>query len=164
MKKPEINKLIREQMLCRIGFKGYKYPYLAQFQYVTINESLYFHFTDYGKKMKLLERDNRVCIGIEMYRPDLSEYKFVVLRGRLEVVIDPKERLKAIEKFAKECKKRLSDNFLVAHGFRKEEGWQSFTPEKSLEIVKLVDIAEAIGFKYPASAAKKSRAPVSTPV
>lgn len=81
MEKHEINQLIREQMLCRIAFKGDEYPYMAQFQYVLMNGSIYFHFTDYGKKMKLLERDKRVCVEIEEYRQDLSEYSFVVLRG-----------------------------------------------------------------------------------
>lgn len=80
MENAEIEELIREQMLCRIAFKGDKYPYMAPFQYVYLNESLYFHFTDYGKKMKLLRRDNHVCVEIEKYQPDLSEYSFVVLR------------------------------------------------------------------------------------
>ena len=55
MTKQEIWKLIRRQRLCRIAFKGKDYPYLAPFQYVVLNGILYFHFTDYGTKMKLIE-------------------------------------------------------------------------------------------------------------
>ena len=149
MEKREIEKLIREQMLCRIAFKGNKYPYMAPFQYVFMNGSLYFHFTDYGRKMRLLERDKRVCVEIERYRTDLSEYSFVVLRGTLKVVTDPQERAKVIERMAEEGKQKLSRNFLVAHGFKKEEGWSSFNPEKPLVIVKLEEIAEEIGLKSP---------------
>jgi len=149
MNKREIEKLIREQMLCRIAFKGDEYPYMAPFQYVFIDGSLYFHFTDYGRKMKLLERDNRVCVEIEKYRPDLSEYSFVVLRGTLKVVTNPQERTKAIKKMAEEGKQKLSKNFLAAHGFKKEEDWSSLTPEKPLLIVKLKEIAEEIGLKSP---------------
>ena len=149
MEKREIEKLIREQMLCRIAFKGDKYPYMAPFQYVYMNGSLYFHFTDYGKKMRLLEKDNRVCVEIEKYRADLSEYSFVVLRGTLKVVTGPQERAKVIKRLAEEGKQKLSTNFLAAHGFKKEEGWSSFTPEKPLVIVKLEDIAEEIGLKSP---------------
>ena len=68
----EIQKLIGEQMLCRIAFKGSKYPYMAPFQYVVVDGSLYFHFTDYGKKMKLIGKDNRVCVEIESYSQDLA--------------------------------------------------------------------------------------------
>jgi len=149
MEKREIEKLIREQMLCRIAFKGDKYPYMAPFQYVYMNGSLYFHFTDYGKKMRLLEKDNRVCVEIEKYRADLSQYSFVVLRGALKIVTGPQERAKVIKRLAVEGKQKLSTNFLAAHGFKKEEDWSSFTPEKPLVIVKLEDIAEEIGLKSP---------------
>jgi len=145
----EIEKLIREQMLCRIAFKGSKYPYMAPFQYVFVDAALYFHFTDYGKKMRLLERDKHVCVEIERYRPDLSEYSFVVLRGRLKVVTDPQERARAIKRMAKEGEQKLSTNFLAAHGFKEEEGWSSFTPEKPMVIVKLEEVKQIIGLKSP---------------
>lgn len=149
MEKSEVENLLREQMLCRIAFKGDEYPYMAPFQYVLIDGFLYFHFTDYGKKMNLLEKDKRVCVEIEKYRPDLSEYNFVVLRGELEVVRDPQERAKVINRMAEEGKQKLSTNFLVAHGFKKEEGWSSFTPERPVVIVKLKEVTEEIGLKSP---------------
>jgi nitroimidazol reductase NimA-like FMN-containing flavoprotein (pyridoxamine 5'-phosphate oxidase superfamily) len=149
MEKFEIEKLLQEQMLCRIAFKGDKYPYMAPFQYVLMDGFLYFHFTDYGKKMRLLEKDKRVCVEIEKYKPDLSEYNFVVFRGELEVVRDPQERAKVISRIAEDGKRKLSTNFLSAHGFKKEEGWSSFTPERPVVIVKLKKVAEKIGLKSP---------------
>jgi len=149
MKKLEIQRLLKEQMLCRIAFKGDEYPYMAPFQYVLMEGSLYFHFTNYGKKMRLLEKEKRVCVEIEKYSPDLTEYNFVVLRGTLAVVRDPHERTKVINRIAEEGKQKLSTNFLAAHGFKKEEGWASFTPEKPVVIVKLKEVAEEIGLKSP---------------
>jgi nitroimidazol reductase NimA-like FMN-containing flavoprotein (pyridoxamine 5'-phosphate oxidase superfamily) len=149
MKKSEVEQLVQRQMLCRIAFKGDEYPYIAPFQYVLIDGSIYFHFTDYGKKMKLLERDKHVCVEIEHYASDLSEYNFVVFRGELEVVKNPDERAKAINGMAEKGKRKFSTNFLAAHGFEKEDGWSSFTPEKPLVIVKLEKITEEIGLKSP---------------
>ncbi|MHA2407862.1 MAG: pyridoxamine 5'-phosphate oxidase family protein [Candidatus Ranarchaeia archaeon] len=149
MKKEEITELINKQNLCRIAFKGTDYPYMAPFQYTYFNNTFYFHFTDYGKKMKLLEKDNRVCIEIERYTPNLSQYNFVVIRGRLGVVKDPSERAKAIRNLAEEGKNRISTNFLAAHGLKKEEGWSTFVPEKPLVIIKLKEIVEIIGLKSP---------------
>ncbi|MFC1488154.1 pyridoxamine 5'-phosphate oxidase family protein [Thermoproteota archaeon] len=145
----EINNLLKNQLLCRIAFKGDKYPYMAPFQYVLMHGSLYFHFTDYGKKMKLLDKDKRVCVEIEKYRPDLSEYNFVVLRGELEVLNNSDERANVIHRMAENGKLKLSTNFLAAHGFRKEQGWDSFTPEKPIVIVKLKKVTEQIGLKSP---------------
>ncbi len=122
---------------------------MAPFQYVLMNGSIYFHFTDYGKKMRLLEKDKRVCVEIEEYRPDLSEYSFVVLRGTLRVVADPQKRAMVIRRMAEEGKQKLSPNFLAAHGFKKEEGWSSFTAEKPLVIVRLDNVTQVIGLKSP---------------
>jgi len=145
----EIKNLLKNQLLCSIAFKGDKYPYMTPFQYVLMHGSLYFHFTDYGKKMKLLDKDKRVCVEIEKYRSDLSEYNFVVLRGELEVLNDSDERDNLINRMAEDGKLKLSTNFLAAHGFKKEEGWDSFTPEKPIVIVKLKKITEKIGLKSP---------------
>jgi len=149
MRKSEIEELINTQTLCRIAFKEENHPYIAPFQYVQVNGKLYFHFTNYGKKMRLLESDNRICLEIERYRPDMSEYCFAVIRGSLQIVDDPDERAKAIREMSRVGSERLSENFLVAHGFNREDGWSSFTPDKPLVIMKLKDVSEVIGLKNP---------------
>ena len=150
MTKQEMRKLIRRQRLCRIAFKGAEYPYMAPFQYVVLDGTLYFHFTDYGKKMKLIGNDKQVCVEIEEYKEDLSEYSFIVLRGTLKVVIDQQERVKALKKLAEEGEAKLSPNFLPAHGFKKEDGWASLTStETPLVVIKLENIMQEIGLKSP---------------
>lgn len=150
MTKQEMWKLIRRQRLCRIAFKGAEYPYMAPFQYVVLDDVLYFHFTDYGRKMKLLDNDQRVCVEIEEYKEDLSEYSFIVLRGTLRVVTDKQERIDALQKLAEEGEKKLSPNFIPAHGFKKGEGWDSLTPkDPSLVVIKLEKITQEIGLKSP---------------
>ena len=150
MNKQEMWKLIRRQRLCRIAFKGAKYPYMAPFQYVVLDGVLYFHFTDYGKKMKLIENDKHVCVEIEEYKEDLSEYSFIVLRGTLKVVADQQERINALEKLAEEGETKLSPNFLPAHGFDKEDGWSSLlSTERPLVILKLENVTQESGLKSP---------------
>ena len=96
MKEKEIKKLISEQFLCRIAFKGGDQPYIAPFQYVVVDGSLYFHFTDYGKKMSFFKQGTPVCVEIERYTPNLSKYEFVVLSGNLRLVENHQERKRAI--------------------------------------------------------------------
>lgn len=148
MSEAEVKALISNQMICRIAFRGDEYPYLAPFRYVTLGGTLYFHFTDYGKKMRLLKQDDRCCAQIERYSPDLSRYSFVTLRGRLEEVTDPDERKRAIGLF-REAGRTLSVKFLAAHGLDPENGWGAFTEDKDLVIVKLVDVVERVGLKNP---------------
>ena len=148
MSKNEIKDLISEQFLCRIAFVGERYPHIAPFQYVLLNGALYFHFTDYGRKMKLLKSGKRVCVEIEKYESDMSEFKFVTLKGRLKIVTDPMEREDAINKMTEHGRRMLSKNFLAAHGLKKEDDWSSFNFEKPLIIVKL-NSEEESGLKSP---------------
>jgi nitroimidazol reductase NimA-like FMN-containing flavoprotein (pyridoxamine 5'-phosphate oxidase superfamily) len=150
MTKQEIWKLIRRKRLCRIAFRGTDYPYMAPFQYISIDDKLYFHFTDYGSKMQLIEKDNHVCVEIEEYTEDLSEYCFVVLRGKLNVVTNVNERINALKKLAEDGKIHLSPNFLPAHGFSKDDGWNSLTStDNSLVILRLHNIKKEVGLKSP---------------
>ena len=149
MSSEEIRDLLDRERICRIAFKGDDFPYMAPFQYAKIGDTLYFHFTNYGKKMRLLEMDKRVCIGVESLEPDMSEYNFVVLRGELERVIDPKERSKAINRLSQIGQERLSENFLAAHGFSSNQGWTTLSPDKPLVIFKLERITDTIGLRSP---------------
>ena len=149
MKKNEVEKLIKEQFLCRIAFRGADYPYIAPFQYVFMNGTLYFHFTAYGRKMKLMEKDKQVCVEIEQCKPDLSQYMFVTLKGTLSIVGDSAERAEVIKRMRETGKKRLSRNFLAAHGIELDEDWDSLTAEKPLVIIKLERVVEESGLKSP---------------
>jgi len=148
MSEREINELLDNQLMARIAFNGDDYPYLVPFRYIRLDDSLYFHFTDYGKKMRLLNKDNRVCVQIESYTPDLSSYNFVSLRGRLEKVESKKEMKRVVDKLVETGKADISTNFLAAHGFDPSEGWDVFKRE-DLVIMKLVDIVERVGLKGP---------------
>ena len=47
---------------------------------------------------------------------------------------------------AENAKKKYSKNFLSAHGFNKEEGWESFVDTNQL-IYKLDEVINRIGLK-----------------
>lgn len=149
MSPEEVDALLDGERICRIAFRGEDFPYLAPFQYVKMGGALHFHFTDYGRKMRLLDRDNRVCVGVESFEPDMSEYRFVVLRGELERVLDEEERGDAIRGLARIGRDGLSENFLAAHGFQAEEGWGTLSEEKPVAIFKLGRITDTIGLRSP---------------
>jgi nitroimidazol reductase NimA-like FMN-containing flavoprotein (pyridoxamine 5'-phosphate oxidase superfamily) len=150
LSKAEIDQLLSEQFLCRIAFAGDLSPYIAPFQYVYVDSALYFHFTDYGRKMGLLEKGNPVCVEVERYTRDLGEYGFVALVGKLRIVMDPKEKAKAAARMIEDAEaKGLSTNFLPAHGLPTEADWGSLKNENPLVIVKLVEVTEIVGLKSP---------------
>ncbi len=148
MNDAEIDALVQEQFLCRIGFNGKNSPYIAPFQYVVHENNLYFHFTDYGDKMVFFEEGKLVCVEIEKYTPNLSQYSFVVYTGKLKLVNNSEERKMVIEKMGEAGSSYLSSNFLAAHGFKEGSEWASFSSDQPLLIVKLEKTSRK-GLKSP---------------
>ncbi len=149
MSKKEIDNLIGEQFLCRIAFRGKEGVYIAPFQYVFTNNHLYFHFTDYGNKMAFFREGFPVCVEIEKYSPNLSEYAFVALTGTLKMVVEEQERQNAIQKMAEIGSSKLSSNFLCAHGFESQSGWSVFNAKQPILILRLEKITSIKGLKSP---------------
>jgi nitroimidazol reductase NimA-like FMN-containing flavoprotein (pyridoxamine 5'-phosphate oxidase superfamily) len=146
MSDKEIKEAIKSQNLCRIAFIDDEFPYISPFQYVYIDEILYFHFTDYGKKKKILSKNNNVCISIEHFEPDLSSYYFISMKGKLDLVEDEFLRKEVINQMVKSAKSKYSYNFLSAHGFEKSQGWDAFTT-KNQTIYKFIQTGNPIGLK-----------------
>jgi hypothetical protein len=113
-----------------------------------MNNRLYFHFTDYGNKMSLFKEGFPVCVEIEKYSPDLSQYAFVTLTGTLELVTNEEERREAIEKMAEIGRAKLSANFLCAHGFESHSGWSALNAGQPIMIIKLEKVSIK-GLKSP---------------
>jgi nitroimidazol reductase NimA-like FMN-containing flavoprotein (pyridoxamine 5'-phosphate oxidase superfamily) len=98
--------------------------------------------------MNFLKQGTPVSVEIERYTSNLSEYAFVVLTGRLKLVKNSEEKKVAVQKMAEVGKKRLSPNFLVAHGFSKGSEWLNFSEKQEILIIKL-EVTEKMGLKSP---------------
>jgi uncharacterized protein len=147
MNKKEYDELIREQYLSRIAFQG-EHPYIAPFLYVFDGRYLYFLSTKYGKKIELFQENPQVAVEIENYHPDLTEYQFVTLQGRIEQVKDDEEKTQARELFVDLIKeKNLSLVIMAALGHRPEEPPEALLGEEKSYVWKLVDVKKIIGIK-----------------
>ena len=146
MDEEEIKSSIEAKNLCRIAFIDDEYPYISPFQYILFNNSLYFHFTDYGKKKKILAKNPNVCVSIENFKPNLSKYYFISMQGKLKLVKNNDLKKKVVSQMVKRARENYSENFLLAHGFDKKEGWEHFTAKDQL-IYKFELINKPIGLK-----------------
>lgn len=144
----EIKQALQNEKICRIAFIDDKYPYISPFQYAYINDTLYFHFTDYGKKKKILEKNTNVCVSVEHLEEDLSAFSFISMQGKLVLVEDEEEKLNVLTHMVKIARKTYSQNFLAAHGFEKGKGWEAINNKNEL-IYKFVEMREPIGLKSP---------------
>ena len=146
MSEEEITTAINSLNICRIAFIDGNFPYISPFQYVCINNKMFFHFTDYGKKKKILEKNSNVCVSIEKFESDLSRYYFISIQGILRLVEDKQLKNDVMRKMAELGRKNYSKTFLLAHGFEKEEDWKILFSEDQI-IYTLEVVNNPIGLK-----------------
>ncbi len=147
MKKKEYDCLIKDGYVSRIAFKG-EYPYIAPFLYVFDGKYIYFLSTKYGKKVELLGQDPKVAVEIECYKPDMSQFRFVTLQGRIKAVKLDDEKMKIRRLFVNLIKeKKLSHQILSALGHSPEEPVERICEEERSYVWKLVDVKDIVALK-----------------
>lgn len=151
MDKSEYDMLIDGEFVCRIAFNGEKHPYIAPFLYIFDGKFLYFLSTKYGKKVQHFIQNPFVTVEIEKYTPDLSNFAFVAIPGRLEEVQNPEDRCIVRQKFVNLIKnKNLSSNVLSAFGHSPSEPIDALLTEERNNVWKLagVDVRNILGLKH----------------
>lgn len=151
MNKKEYDKLINENYISRIAFKGDDFPYIAPFMYIfdENEEFLYFLSTNYGKKIDLIKKNPNVAVEIEKYTPDMSKYQFITIQGRI-TKINEKLQSEIKEKFVEMIKDRkLSNKVLAALGYSPDESPDTILNGEMTLVWKLVDVDNIVALKNP---------------
>ena len=151
MKKQEYDRLIEEEYICRIAFKGENHPYIAPFLYIFDGKFMYFLSTKYGRKVQYFKKDPYVTVEVEKYTPDLSNFAFVSIPGCLEEVQDPEIKSIVRQKFVDMIKRRnLSSNVLSAFGHLPDEPIDALLTEERNNVWKLtgVNVRDILGLKH----------------
>jgi nitroimidazol reductase NimA-like FMN-containing flavoprotein (pyridoxamine 5'-phosphate oxidase superfamily) len=82
MEKDEYDRLIYDNYICRIAFRGDDFPYIAPFLYSFDGRYIYFLPTRYGRKIDYFHKNPNVSVEIEYYSNDFSSYNFINCRAR----------------------------------------------------------------------------------
>jgi nitroimidazol reductase NimA-like FMN-containing flavoprotein (pyridoxamine 5'-phosphate oxidase superfamily) len=92
MSHKEMDELLRKQILCRISLHDEPYPYTLPMEFYFFGDVIYFHFTTTGKKIELLNKNPNVTVEVDWCNDTMTDYKSVILKGRLVTVDNPDER------------------------------------------------------------------------
>ncbi len=148
MDKYEYDRLINDNYICRIAFKGDNFPYIAPFLYIFDGKYLYFLPTRYGRKIDYFHQDPHVSVEIENYASNFSSYKFISLQGVLEEIKDNNEKQRVKSDFIDLIKKRkLSPNVLAALGYMASDSPEKIIQEDRNMVWRLTDVKEIIALK-----------------
>ena len=148
MEKEEYDRLIKENYVSRIAFKGDSHPYVAPFLYVFDGHNLFFLSTKYGKKIRYFNENPNVAVELERISPDLSSYTFVTLLGKLVEVTDRTEGRRVRQQFVDMITSRgLSSNVVAALGHAPAEPLASIVNEDRSLVWKLEKVEEIVALK-----------------
>ncbi|MDD5065455.1 MAG: pyridoxamine 5'-phosphate oxidase family protein [bacterium] len=125
----EINAILHEARVCRVGFCLGREPYIVPMNFGYDGSCLYLHSASEGKKMDMLRKNKNVCFETDIrtrvvrsVRPCnwRMRYLSVIGYGRASVMTDPAKKKKALEciirkyprtgkfSFSKEALKKVS--------------------------------------------------------
>ncbi|HOT05984.1 MAG: Pyridoxamine 5'-phosphate oxidase [Methanosaeta sp. PtaB.Bin039] len=148
MEKAEYDRLIEEEHICRIAFRGESHPHIAPFLYTFDKRHMYFISTRYGRKIRYFGQDPRVSVEVERYSPDLSSFCFVTLRGSLALVEDADQARAVRQSFVDLIRhKEISPAIMVALGLRPDQPPEALFEADDILIWRLVRVVEIIALK-----------------
>ena len=122
-----------EAPVCRIALNDDPFPYVVPINFVFTDEYLFFHSAREGRKMRLIERNNKICFEadrqIGLNSGDLpcqwgTRYESVIGEGEAFVLENPDEKRTALIEILKKYTSRSDWEF----------------PEDALQNVTLVRI------------------------
>jgi nitroimidazol reductase NimA-like FMN-containing flavoprotein (pyridoxamine 5'-phosphate oxidase superfamily) len=105
----EMNRILQAGKVCRLGLSDQDQPYIVPLNYGYRWQEqglvLYFHCADAGRKLDIIQKNNRACFEIdqalELQADDMAchfsmNYESLIGFGLVETVLDPDEKKDAM--------------------------------------------------------------------
>lgn len=101
-----INKILSESLICRIALFDSDFPYIVPMNYGYRDKALYFHCAVKGKKLDLIEKNNKVGFEIEAEHEILkfdesckwtTNYRSIIGTGEIEIIRDYDKKVKGLD-------------------------------------------------------------------
>ena len=101
-----INKILSESLICRIALFDDDFPYIVPMNYGFKDNALYFHCATEGKKIDLIQKNNKVGFEIEAEHEILkfeqsckwtTKYRSIIGTGEIEIIRDFEEKIKGLD-------------------------------------------------------------------
>ncbi len=113
--KEVIEEILLKNIICRLALSENNMPYIIPLNYGYEDNCLYFHSFKEGKKINIIKNNNlasfEVTEKIEIVTSDLAcnygtKYKSVLGNGLIEIINDPKEKIKGLNVIMKNHSKK----------------------------------------------------------
>lgn len=136
----EMLRLLDEERVGRVGLNDDPQPYIVPTDFAYLDGSIYIHTPEGGKKATLARKNPNVCFEVDRYDSTVTDFRSIIIRGRITEVSSPDERRKAMQVLGE---KAVKSGAVIKHG-------QSSEASPKIAIFK-IDISDMTGIKSPAN-------------
>ncbi len=114
----DIEAIIQRAIVCRIAFSENDVPYIVPVNFGYKDDCLYFHSAPEGKKIEIIEQNNRVCFEVDIDQEVVRsatpcdwgmKYRSVIGFGKAFLVRDVEEKRKALNTIVEHYSGKPSD-------------------------------------------------------
>ena len=95
LEEEEVEKLLKEQYIGRLGCHAHGVSYIVPINYVYRNGTVYAHSAS-GQKIRMMRSNPQVCFQIDQIR-DTFNWKSVVCWGKFEEITDTSEKQNVLQ-------------------------------------------------------------------
>jgi len=106
----EIVLMLEEERVGRIGLNDERQPYVVPTDFAYLDGAIYIHTPAAGRKARLAHSDPHVCFEVDRYNETVTDYRSVLVRGKIAEVSDLAERRKAMEAMGRKALKSGTRN------------------------------------------------------
>ncbi len=101
-----INDILKTSLICRIALFDDEHPYIVPMNYGFRDNALYFHCATKGKKIDLIQKNNKVGFEIEAAHEILkfeesckwtTKYRSIIGSGEIEIIRDFEGKTKGLD-------------------------------------------------------------------
>ena len=101
-----INEILTQSLICRIALFDEEYPYIVPMNYGYKENILYFHCAIKGKKIDLINKNNKVGFEIENFHKLIkkekscdwtTKYRSIMGTGTIKIITDLEEKRKGLD-------------------------------------------------------------------
>lgn len=101
-----IEEILKQSTICRIALNDGEFPYIVPLNYGYTNHTLYFHCATQGKKLDLIQKNNKVAFEIESGCEIIpheesckwtTKYRSIIGLGEIVILSDFEEKKKGLD-------------------------------------------------------------------
>jgi len=140
----EMLQMLEEERVGRVGLNDDPQPYVVPTDFAYVDGAIYIHTPDRGLKARLARLDPNVCFEVDRYNDAVTDFRSVIVRGRMTEVADPAERAKAMQSMGR---KATGFDYAAVHGIGQDGGGKEIAP-RPITIFK-IEIREMTGIRSP---------------